>query len=177
MAASSPETATRGGWDITKLQDFINRPPESGQTLEELRDFASSEDYLEIALGLGREDGAKLVNVLDQVRHPGPPRCLRSLDNNRDDQSIDCRDPQNVKLLRALSSICSATIQLPRTVIIPDGIEICGDVAMASGGFTDTWRGLYQGKSVALKAFRTFFLQDLRGAQKVRSTSWQAFPL
>jgi len=38
---------------------------------------------------------------------------------------------------------------------------------MGSGGFTDTWRGLYQGKTVALKAFRTFPVQDLREAEKI----------
>jgi len=38
---------------------------------------------------------------------------------------------------------------------------------VASGGFTDTWRGSYQGKTVALKAFRTFPLQDLREAEKI----------
>ena len=76
-----------------------------------------------------------------------------------------------MRFLRTLGSICSARIQLPRTAILPDGIEISGDIAMATGGFTDTWQGLYRGKPVALKAFRTFPVQDLREAQKVRLAS------
>ena len=60
-------------------------------------------------------------------------------------------------------------VQLPRTAILPDGIEISGDIAMATGGFTDTWRGLYRGKPVALKAFHTFPVQDLREAQRCAS--------
>ena len=107
------------------------------------------------------------------------PRCSRPLDNNRDDQaiaSIDWRNTQNTTLLRALGSICSATIQLPHATILSDGLKICGDIAVASGGFTDTWRGSYRGKTVALKAFRTFPLQDLREAEKVRPMPWQAFP-
>ena len=79
MTASSSETATRGRWDAPKLRDVINRPLDSGQTLEELRDFVLSKDHLKIVLELERKDGAKLVNVLDQVRHPGPPRCPRYL--------------------------------------------------------------------------------------------------
>ena len=174
MAASSPETAARGRWDTTKLRDVINRPLGSERTQQELRDFASSKDYVKIALGLEREDATKLLNVLDQVRYSGPPRCPRSLDNDRDDQSIgyvDWRDTQTTTFLRALGSICSATIQLPYTAILPDGLDICGDIAMGSGGFTDTWRGVHQGKPVALKAFRTFPVQDLREAEKVRFTS------
>ena len=107
------------------------------------------------------------------------PRCSRPLDNNCDDQAIafiDWRNTQNTPLLRALGSICSATIQLPHTTILSDGLEVYGEIAVASGGFTDTWRGLYQGRTAALKAFRTFPLQDLREAEKVRPTSWGTLP-
>jgi len=95
------------------------------------------------------------------------------LDDNRDDQvigPIDRRKTQNTTLLKALGSICSATTQLPHTTILSDGVERCGDIAVASGGFTDTWRGWYRTKNVALKAFRTYPIQDLREAEKVRHT-------
>ena len=78
---------------------------------------------------------------------------------------------QEVALLRALGSICSATIQLPCTTILSDGLKKCGDIAVASGGFTDTWRGSYRTKTVALKAFRTYPIQDLKEAEKVRHTT------
>ena len=178
MTTSSPETAARGRWDITKLREVINRPPGSERTLEELRDFTSSKDYIEIARGLEREEVAKLVDILDQVRRPSP-RDAVSLDNDHDGQSIryiDWRNTQHTTLLRALGSICSATIQLPHTAILSDGLEISGNIAMASGGFTDTWRGLYQGKTVAFKAFRTLPLQDLREVEKVCLASWRTFP-
>jgi hypothetical protein len=55
-------------------------------------------------------------------------------------------------------------------MILSDGLKKCGDIAVASGGFTDTWRGLYQAKNVALKAFRTYPIQDLQEAEKVRHT-------
>jgi len=71
-------------------------------------------------------------------------------------------------LLRALGSICSATAQLPHTTILSDGLERCGDIAAVSGGLTDTWRGRYRMKNVALKAFRHYPIQDLKEAEKVR---------
>lgn len=70
-------------------------------------------------------------------------------------------------LLRTLGSICSARVQLPHTMILSDGVERCGDIAVASGGFTDTWQGLYRTKKVALKAFRTYPVQDQKEVEKV----------
>ncbi|KAF9644342.1 kinase-like protein, partial [Thelephora ganbajun] len=69
--------------------------------------------------------------------------------------------------LRALGSICSATGQLLHLIILSDGLKRCGEIAVASGGFTDTWLGRYQTKYVALKAFRTYPLQDLKEAEKI----------
>ena len=74
-------------------------------------------------------------------------------------------------LLRALGSICSATIQLPCTMILSDGLKKRGDIAVVSGAFTDTWRGSYRTKSVALKAFRAYPIQDLKEVEKVRHTT------
>jgi len=85
---------------------------------------------------------------------------------DRNDQvigPIDWRTTQNTTL-RALGSICSAT------TILFDGVERCGDITVASGGFTDTWRGWYRTKNVTLKDFRTYPIQDLREAEKVRHT-------
>ena len=43
---------------------------------------------------------------------------------------------------------------------------------LTSGGFTDTWRGSYQTKNVALKAFRMYPVQESEEAEKVRPTIW-----
>jgi len=61
----------------------------------------------------------------------------------------------------------SATIQLPDTMILSHEIEKSGNMAVASGGFTDTWKGCYRSQEVALKAFRTYPAQDLKDAQKI----------
>lgn len=79
--------------------------------------------------------------------------------------------------LRALGTICSATTQLPHTTILSDELEKCGVIAVASGGFTDTWRGRHRAKNVALKAFRTYPIQDLKEAEKVRHNPGERCPL
>ena len=42
-----------------------------------------------------------------------------------------------------------------------------GESAVASGGATDIWRGIWDDKHVALKAFRIFPPQDLLDAKKI----------
>ena len=73
-------------------------------------------------------------------------------------------------MLRTLGSFCSATAQLPHTTILSDGLKKCGEIAVASGGFTDTWRGSYRTKNVALKVFRTYPVQVIKEAEKVHRT-------
>ena len=173
MIASSQEAGARGGLDTTRLLSIVNRPSGPERTRDVLMDFTSSKNYVEIARRLNREDAAKLVDVLDQVCRAGL-RDTHPLDDDRDDQvigPIDRKKTQNTTLLKALGSICSATTQLPHTTILSDGVERCGDIAVASGGFTDTWRGWYRTKNVALKAFRTYPIQDLREAEKVHYTA------
>ena len=75
-------------------------------------------------------------------------------------------------LLRALGVVCGVTTQLPHAMVLSDGLYKSGEIAVASGGFTDTWRGSYQTKNVALKAFRTYPVQDSKEAEKVRPTIW-----
>lgn len=173
MAANSKKTTGRGDWDTTQLLDVIHHPRGPERTLAVLMSFISTRNYVEIARRLKKEDVVKLVDAIDQVRcvllGQGYP-----LDDDFDDQAIgptDSRKPQNLALLGALGSICSATARLPHTIILSNGVEKCGDIAAASGGFTDTWRGRYKTKAVALKAFRTYPSQDLKEAKKVCRTN------
>jgi hypothetical protein len=55
-------------------------------------------------------------------------------------------------------------------MILSDGVEKFGDIAIASGGFTDTWRGPYRAKHVALKALRIYAVQDLKDAERLCQT-------
>ena len=47
------------------------------------------------------------------------------------------------------------------------GLEKRGNIVVASGGFTDIWRGEYHGAQVAIKAFRIYPAQNLKEAKEV----------
>ena len=68
---------------------------------------------------------------------------------------------------------CNATTQLLQTTILSDGLlKKRRDIASAAECFTDIWRGSYPTKDVAVKAIRTYPIQDLKEAEKVRRTVW-----
>ena len=157
-------------WD-TQLSDVINHRVGVEQTQGIFGALASSKNFGQVVRGLEEEDARRLVDVLNQVcRSPG---YLRPPDNGHDDQvieSIDLRNTQRPTLLWALGFICSITGQLPCSVVLRDGLEKYGSMAVASGGFTDVWRGTHCARIVAIKAFRTYPVQDLKEAKKVRHT-------
>jgi len=79
----------------------------------------------------------------------------------------------DAKSVIALGEICSATERLPTSALLSTGLEKRGNIAVASGGFTDIWRGEYYAMQVAIKAFRIYPAQNLKEAKEVsiRSTS------
>jgi len=76
-------------------------------------------------------------------------------------------DPQNAKFVTALGNVCSAIERLPASAVLSAGLEKRGSIVVASGGFTDIWRGKYHGAQVAIKAFRIYPAQNLKEAKQV----------
>ena len=174
MIHNSQRVVSRQDGDTTQLLQVAHNPQGREQTLSVFKAFVANKEYIGTVRRLKKEDVVKLINVIDQVRSVGLHRYPPLLDDGPDNQAIGFTDWENAQLfplLLALGSICSATSQLPSTTILSSGVERCGEIAIASGGFTDTWRGLYQTKTVALKAFRTYPSQDLKEAKKVRYTT------
>jgi len=170
LTTNSREGMACADWD-TQLSDVVNHRVGLEQIEGILEAFASSKDFAEVVLGLKEKDAGNLVDLLDQVcRSPG---YLRPPNNAHHDQvigPIDRRNTQSTTLLRALGIICSVTTQLPCSAVLSDGLKKCGSMAVASGGFTDVWRGTHYTNTVAIKAFRTYPVQDLKEAKKVRHT-------
>jgi len=73
-----------------------------------------------------------------------------------------------------LGNISSDILQLPNSIGSLQGLEKRGDIAVASGGTTDIWRGGWNNRQVALKAFRIYPFQDLQEAKKVL---WKQVPI
>jgi len=63
--------------------------------------------------------------------------------------------------------VCSTIERLPASAVLSAGLEKRGTIAVASGGFTDIWRGDYHGAQVAIKAFRIYPAQNLKEAKEV----------
>ena len=72
-----------------------------------------------------------------------------------------------MKFINALGEVCSATDRLPTSTLLATGLEKCGEIAVASGGLSDIWRGEYFGSPVAIKAFRIYPAQNLKEAKEV----------
>ena len=63
--------------------------------------------------------------------------------------------------------MCGTIERLPASAVLSAGLEKRGNIVVASGGFTDIWRGEYHGAQVAIKAFRIYPAQSLKEAKEV----------
>ena len=67
----------------------------------------------------------------------------------------------------ALGDVCSAIQRLPTSAVLSTGLQKRDKIAVASGGFTDIWRGDLGDIRVAIKAFRIYPAQNLKEAKEV----------
>ena len=77
--------------------------------------------------------------------------------------SLDLRR-RSVRILRRL---CGAHIILPLSCILSGNISKEGDIAVASGGFTDAWKGHHDGNVVCVKVFRAYTAENLAKIKQV----------
>jgi len=73
------------------------------------------------------------------------------------------------KSIRILRKVCGAQTILPRSCMLSENISKEGDIAFASGGFADVWRGRHGGNRVCIKAFRAYTADNLSKIKQVRS--------
>lgn len=97
-----------------------------------------------------------------------------SLGHRPHNQAAPTEYTRDAKPVVVLGEICSDTGLLPNSVGSLQGLKKLGEIAVASGGTTDTWRGVLDNEQVALKAFRIYTPQDLREAKKIL---WKSVPI
>ena len=73
------------------------------------------------------------------------------------------------KSVRILRRVCGSQTILPRSCILSEGISKEGDIAFASGGFADIWKGRHNGDRVCIKAFRAYTAENLSKIKQVCS--------
>jgi hypothetical protein len=81
--------------------------------------------------------------------------------------SPTCNDATRDKCLLMLRHLCGTTGVLPVSCSIQEGLQFVGDDALMSGGFADIWKGVYHGKTVAIKVIRHYMQADVAKTQKV----------
>ena len=64
---------------------------------------------------------------------------------------------------------------LPTSAVLSLGLEKCENIAAASGGLIDTWKGDLGDSRVAIKAFRTCSAKNLKEAKEVSITPARKF--
>ena len=128
----------------------------------------ASPEGVNTAMSLQGDDAQTLVDILDQVSRPIRlgASCLNSSQAfEAQNMSLDLRK----RSARILRRVCGLQMILPRSCIISDNISKEGDIAFASGGFADVWKGRHSGNSVCIKEFRAYTANNLSKAKQVRN--------
>ena len=133
-----------------------------------LTEMLASIEGVNTAMSLQGDDALTLVDILDQVSrlirlvapHLNSPQAFEA-----QNMTLDLRKRSD----RILRRVCGLQMILPRSCLISDGISKEGDVAFASGGFADVWKGRYNGNPVCVKAFRNYTAQNLAKIKQVGS--------
>ena len=71
------------------------------------------------------------------------------------------------KSVQILRKVCGSQTILPRSCVISDNISKEGDIAFASGGFADVWKGRHNDNTVCIKAFRAYTAENLSKIKQV----------
>ncbi|KAF9646894.1 kinase-like protein [Thelephora ganbajun] len=148
-AATVSHTSTRGEASIQEFANSNLTPEASRQKAALLLD---SKDLVRNVRGLTPEGQTKFVDKIDQA--------------------YSTIGSQNARLITALGNLCSAIERLPTSAVLFT-LEKRGNIAVASGGFTDIWRGDMGGTTVAIKAFRIYPAQNLKEAKEIL---WKRVP-
>ena len=98
----------------------------------------------------------------------------RNADHTKHEQAAPSALIKDTKFVTILGDISSDILMLPRSVGSLQGLEKSGEIAVGSGGNTDVWRGIWNDKPVAFKAFRVYPPQSLLEAKKIL---WRQAPI
>jgi hypothetical protein len=132
-----------------------------------LTKMLASQEGVNTAMSLQGDDALTLVDILDQVSRPtrtGVPHLITPAQAfEAPNMSLDLRR-RSVRILRR---VCGQQTILPRSCILSENISKEGDIAFASGGFADVWKGRHNGNPVSVKAFRAYTAENLSKIKKV----------
>jgi hypothetical protein len=126
----------------------------------------ASQEGMNTAMSLQGDDALTLVEILDQVSRPmafGTPNLISRQAFEAPNMDLDIRR----KSVRILRRVCGSQTILPRSCTLSDNISKEGEIAFASGGFADVWKGRHNAGRVCIKAFRAYTAENLSKIKQV----------
>ncbi|KAF9646166.1 kinase-like protein [Thelephora ganbajun] len=136
-----------------RVQRLLDNPPSQESIRAEVQ-LVVDNGNIGVFRELGTKDQARFLEIVDQAT----PAVL----------------VEDTQFVVTLGDIFSDILLLPISTGLLQGLKKRGDIAVASGGTTDIWRGVWGDNPVALKAFRIYPLQDLQEAKKIL---WKRAPI
>ena len=128
----------------------------------------ASQEGVNTAMSLQGQDALTLIDILDQVstltRIRASHLIIPAKAFEMPNMALDLRR----RVVDILRRVCCSQIILPRSCILSD-ISKEGDIAFASGGFVDVWKGRHNGNSVRAKALCVDISENLCEAKQVCS--------
>lgn len=143
--------------------------PKSQDFLDLFQSFMMSKDERTTILALSEEDAKIFIEVIDRV-------CSSRIVSGASSTSFSLgtkafRAAQLGSELRAITfsvlrKLCSRIGHLPDSYLLSDKFDLSG-TPYASGGFSDTRKGIFKGKDVVVKSMRVAVLDDKIRIRKV----------
>ena len=163
-AATALQSSTHGE---TPFREFANSTLTPEQSRRRATPLLNSKELLRNVRALTPEDQTKFMDKIDQVCRRWLILLSQYLPSIISAKAYPTIDSPDAKFVTALGDLCGATERLPTSVQLSAGLEKRGDVAVASGAYTDIWRGEYYATPVAIKVFRIYPAQNLEEAKEV----------
>ena len=153
------------------LQHLYSLDPSSPDLLRCLYYLIQNDDKEQHLSGLQGLELTRLVDFLDAVR-PSPP--VSSQLTNQALQVLDATpttDDVSRRCLHKLQAICCQHNILPSSYNVSGNLKRVDSDPVASGGFSDVWEGVHDGKTVCIKRLRVT-QQTRQAIEKVRICCW-----
>ena len=136
------------------LQHLYSLGASSPDLLPHLYCLIRNDDEEKYLTSLRGSELSRLVDFLDEVCVL--PLVLSEL-TNRGLQALDTTpvtDDVSRRCLHKLQAICGKRRILPSSYNVSGNLSTDGDNPVASGGFSDVWQGVYDGRRVCIKRLR-----------------------
>jgi len=146
-----------------RIQGLLDNTP-SHETIRAEVQLLVDNSNINTIRGLAIGDQARFLEITDQVStcHPcsswkvltsdGPDANSSNPENH--EQAAPTVLERDTRFVATLGDIYSNILQLPNSIGSLQRLEKRGEIAVASGGTTDIWRGVWNNQHVAFKAFR-----------------------